>query len=73
MDDCQPLPCEQRLNLSLEVFVLLTAVDLLLFLHPPLNNRVVVVVAVVAVVAVVVVYLHKQTTSWSAGIADYEL
>ena len=69
MDDCQPLPCEQRLNLSLEIFVLLTAVDLLLFLHPPLNNRVLVAV----VVAVVVAYEHKQTTSWSAGIADYEL
>ena len=63
MDDCQPLPCEQRLNLSLEIFVLLTAVDLLLFLHQALNNRVVVVVA----------YEHKETTSWSAGIADYEL
>ena len=64
MDDCQPLPCEQRLNLSLEVFVLLTAVDLLLFLHRALNNRV-----LVAVVA----YPRKQTTSWSAGIAEYEL
>ena len=67
MDDCQPLPCEQRLNLGLEVFVLLTAVDLFLFLHPPLSKRV--LVAVVVVVA----YEHKQTTSWSAGIADYEL
>ena len=67
MDDCQPLPCKQRLNLSLEVFVLLTAVDLLLFLHPPLSKRVVVAVAVV------VAYEHKQTTSWSAGMADYEL
>ena len=66
MDDCQPLPCEQRLKLGLEVFVLLTAVDLFLFLHPPLSNRMV-------VAAVVVAYEHKQTTSWSAGIADYEL
>ena len=70
MDDCQPLPCEQRLNLSLEIFVLLTAVDLLLFLHPPLNNR---MLGAVVVVVVVVAYEHKQTTSWSAGIADYEL
>ena len=59
MDDCQPLPCEQRLNLSLEVFVLLTAVYLLLLLHPALNNRVAVMVAVE-----VMAYQRKQTTSW---------